>query len=218
MKTYVASRTRHAQMWREMRAAGSRVISTWIDEAGQGETGDLSELWTRVVDEVSRCDRLVLFAQPGDFPLKGALVEVGVALGLGKPVILCLHEVCWPVGSWMRHPLVTRDDDVWRVLSSDVFCPVCGSRHVGLTDDVTCECLARLYVTRDEDGDHVLVGYARHEVRAVPGAPVYVARMLAAPVYDDSILAREHGSMKTEDERRESRANFTSDRPAQESE
>ena len=50
---------------------------------------------------------------PGDFPLKGAYVEVGVALGLDIPVFAVLPGVELeprsdrPVGSWIRHPCVT---------------------------------------------------------------------------------------------------------------
>jgi hypothetical protein len=118
---YVASRAsvpERAAFWREMRAAGAPIISTWIDEAGPGETADLGELWARIGREVASARWLVAYVEPGDFPLKGALVEVGMALALGKPVTLCAPGVqieersCRPIGSWMRHPLVTRLDDV----------------------------------------------------------------------------------------------------------
>ena len=111
MRVYVASRVRHAPWWRYYRdECGWDIISTWIDEAGEGQTADMSELWARITDEVRRCDGLLLFAEAADFPLKGALVEAGMAIALGKPVAVVIPdgfdgESFQPIGSWIRHPL-----------------------------------------------------------------------------------------------------------------
>ena len=121
MKLYVASRAsipERAAMWRKIRDSGVVITSSWIDEDGPGQTDDYADLWRRIVHEIAAADRLVLYAESGDFPLKGALVEVGVALGLGKPITVCLPGVeleprsCRPIGSWICHPLVKRIDDV----------------------------------------------------------------------------------------------------------
>lgn len=116
---YVASRTlpERVAMWLRLRAAGWPIVSTWIDEAGPGETSDLGELWDRIASEVRASSGVLLYAEAGDFPLKGAFVEVGLALGLGKPVAVVLPGVeltdsCKPVGTWIRHPLVTVCRDV----------------------------------------------------------------------------------------------------------
>lgn len=118
---YVASRAsipERAGMWRLLRAEGAQIIASWIDEDGEGETKCFAELWSRIEAEVSRCDRLVLFAEPEDFPLKGALVEVGMALALGKPVIVVAPNVeleprsMRPLGSWASHPLVRFSKDI----------------------------------------------------------------------------------------------------------
>lgn len=118
---YVASRAsipERAGMWRLLRAAGAQIISSWIDEDGEGETACFTELWSRIEAEVKACDRLVLFAAPEDFPLKGALVEVGMALALGKPVIVVAPNVILdprsrrPLGSWSSHPLVRFSQDI----------------------------------------------------------------------------------------------------------
>lgn len=112
---YVASRASlpaRPQMWRSLRDdMGWRIVSTWIDEAGEGETGDFGELWARIEAEIGLCDGLILFARKEDFPLKGALVEVGIAIGMGKPVAVCLGGEPFleprsrkPVGSWLEHP------------------------------------------------------------------------------------------------------------------
>lgn len=111
---YVASRVKHAPMWRQYREAGAPIISTWIDEDGEGETADFGDLWVRIQREVSAAERLVFFAAADDFPFKGALVEVGMAIASHAPVYLCLASGVQleprslrPLGSWARHPQVT---------------------------------------------------------------------------------------------------------------
>lgn len=81
---YVASRAslpERPAMWRAMRDAGWRIVSSWIDEAGEGETASFADLWHRIEDEVRRSDGLILYAERDDFPLKGALIEVGHGAG-----------------------------------------------------------------------------------------------------------------------------------------
>lgn len=116
---YVASRASvpaRSAMWRDLRDQGWRITSSWIDEAGNGETADFAELWERIMNEIAEARKLVLFAEPDDFPLKGALIEAGIALGMGKRVIVCLPGVkldprsSRPLGSWIAHPNVVRID------------------------------------------------------------------------------------------------------------
>ncbi len=82
---YIASKTRHAYRWQDLRARGVPINSTWIDEAGEGQSASLSDLWKRCISEASACDVLVLYMEQGDV-LKGAFVEVGAALASGKMV------------------------------------------------------------------------------------------------------------------------------------
>lgn len=113
---YVASRAsvpERPSMWRALRDdRGWQIVASWIDEAGEGETTDLGELWSRIEGEIRRCDGLILYAEPEDFPLKGALVEVGIAIGADKPVAVVLSDPAIlepmslrPLGSWAKHPL-----------------------------------------------------------------------------------------------------------------
>src|SRR5438093_12904578 len=46
---FVASRTRHAAKWRSLRDAGWPIISTWIDEAGPGQSRSLRSLALRSI-------------------------------------------------------------------------------------------------------------------------------------------------------------------------
>ena len=115
---YVASRVKHAAMWQAFRAEGAPIISTWIDEAGEGETASFAELWARIRAEVMRSDLLVFCASASDFPLKGALVEVGMALAFDVPIVAALDGVMLeprsmrPVGSWLASDGVRIVNDV----------------------------------------------------------------------------------------------------------
>ena len=114
LPVYVASRAsvpERVAMWRALRdERGVDITSSWIDEAGEGKTHDFTELWARIQDEMARSAALILYATPEDFPLKGALVEAGMALMWGLPVYLVLPGVMLeerskrPIGSWVCHP------------------------------------------------------------------------------------------------------------------
>lgn len=100
---YVASKTRHAPIWRKFRTLGEPIISTWIDEAGEGETTDYADLWLRCIGEATKATALILYAEEGDL-LKGGFVEAGAALAASVPVI-----AVGPVaGTFVHHPLVMR--------------------------------------------------------------------------------------------------------------
>lgn len=81
----MASKTAHAPRWRQLRAKGWPIISTWIDEAGKGETACFTDLWRRCVEEASNADCLIICREP-DEVLKGAFIEAGAALAAGIPV------------------------------------------------------------------------------------------------------------------------------------
>ena len=62
-RIYIASKVRHAPRWREYRDRGSPIISTWIDEAEEGQTASYAELWKRIYAEVASATKLVLWAE-----------------------------------------------------------------------------------------------------------------------------------------------------------
>ncbi len=102
---YVASQVTHATKWRGYRHAGYPIISTWIDEAGPSQSADLSNLWVRCCLEAKTADVLVAYRERHEV-LKGALIEIGVALYSPKPVLLAGH---WEdAGSFIHHPTVKR--------------------------------------------------------------------------------------------------------------
>jgi hypothetical protein len=121
---YVASRVVRAPLWRKFRdVMGFPIISTWIDEDGEGQTADFGELWVRVRGEIQGCKALVFYAHDmTDFPFKGALVEVGMALAFDKPVFVCINDVMLdgrtlrPLGSWALDRHVTMCDTLEQAL------------------------------------------------------------------------------------------------------
>lgn len=99
---YVASKTRHAALWRELRAGGLPIVSTWIDEAGPGESVSSADLWRRCVNEASGADALIAYALPSE-TAKGSLVEIGAALGASVPVLAFGFDA---EQTFQNHPLV----------------------------------------------------------------------------------------------------------------
>lgn len=91
MKVYTASKSRHGPHWLSLRVWGKplgiHVNATWIDEHEVGATVDFADLWRRCTAEPAEADVLLLYREPGEL-LKDALVELGVAVGLGKRVLL----------------------------------------------------------------------------------------------------------------------------------
>lgn len=118
--TYIASRAslpERSEAWRKLRDVdGYLIVSSWIDVVTQplndNDTKPLHAIWENITQEVTTAERVIVYAEPDDFPLKGTLVEVGMALAVGTPIYLVLpgvdieEETFRPIGSWINHPLV----------------------------------------------------------------------------------------------------------------
>lgn len=103
MKFYIASKTKHASKWQILRMFGYVVTSTWIDEAGEGQTLNYSELAERCIRDIEASDFLILYCEQGEF-LKGALIEVGAALAL-KQHVFCIGSCDSISRVFKEHPL-----------------------------------------------------------------------------------------------------------------
>jgi hypothetical protein len=95
---YSASKIWHATKWQWLRdKLKFNIIATWIDiPCGTPEqpTGakiltdtEKTALWVACTDETRKADMTVIYAEEGD-EMRGALVELGSALGNGKVVYL----------------------------------------------------------------------------------------------------------------------------------
>lgn len=130
--TYIASRAslpERSEAWRKLRDVdGYLIVSSWIDVVTQplnaDDTKPLHAIWENITQEVTTAERVIVYAEPDDFPLKGTLVEVGMALAVGTPIYLVLPGVdieadtFRPIGSWINHPLVLLVDDMDTALSN----------------------------------------------------------------------------------------------------
>ena len=115
---YTASKTAHANRWRDLRASGWPIVSTWIDDAGQGETTSFEDLWLRCISEAASAYAILLYREPGEV-LKGAFIEAGVALASGKPV----HAIGCGEFSFVNHPLVTQHETLDAALAALAVAP-----------------------------------------------------------------------------------------------
>lgn len=111
VRVYVASKSSHAEMWQGWRkvghTSGFRITSSWIDEAGPGES-ILPNLWRNCITEARDAEYLVAYHETGE-EWKGAFVEIGAHLAGGGRVLL----VGDPPGSWVNHPEVRRVDSTY---------------------------------------------------------------------------------------------------------
>lgn len=114
MKIYGASKTQHAPLWEQMHRKGVDLVSNWhapevMKTYADDDPALLAVLWMRIYHEIGVANCLVLYVTPDDkTPLKGALVEVGMALAMGKPIHVVrpgvkLGEFFRPLGSWIAH-------------------------------------------------------------------------------------------------------------------
>lgn len=99
---YVASKTKHVKKWLAFRDAGYPINSTWLDEAGPGETKDFADLWMRCCLEAKAAKVLVAYRERNE-TMKGAMIEIGVALSTPK-LVLVVGE--WENMSFLHHPTV----------------------------------------------------------------------------------------------------------------
>jgi hypothetical protein len=111
---YIASKTRHAHKWVALHDSGAPIISTWIDEAGEGQTASFADLWTRCVYEAANSRMLILYSENQE-SLKGALIEMGAALACGIPVVIVGDAP--QLKTAKHHPLVSHAATVEEALS-----------------------------------------------------------------------------------------------------
>jgi hypothetical protein len=107
---YIASKTKWAHLWRGLRSIGVNIISTWIDEAGQGETKDKSELAVRCIRECALCDAIIVYREDGEY-LKGAFIEMGAALALDRTVYI-VGPVLPEDNVFFAHPNIVKANSV----------------------------------------------------------------------------------------------------------
>src|SRR5882757_10378261 len=108
LRVYFASKTVHAPKWRsiDLNSPVLKVTGRWIKQVIL-DNGDILEkshdrhfsarCWIEDQQDIQCADYLVLYAEDGDH-LRGGLVEAGIALEHGVPVILIGNHPDY--GSW----------------------------------------------------------------------------------------------------------------------
>ena len=119
IKVYIASKLSYAFMFQglreEWRRRGIDLHARWFDQASLEHvehkltTHDFHVFWLVDEEDVRQSDAVILYAETGD-KLRGALVEVGMAIALGKLVIVIGDHPDY--GTWQHHPVVTRADSL----------------------------------------------------------------------------------------------------------
>lgn len=109
LKLYTASTLDHAGHWRALARNWPEIefCASWIrqDFFSEADPEACRKAWLRDMHDISQCDVLMVYGQWGEI-LRGALVESGVALALGKPVVVMDEHESY--GTWQFHPGVIR--------------------------------------------------------------------------------------------------------------
>jgi hypothetical protein len=101
-RIYIASKAKHRPRWREFRDLDDRFIG--VDDPNQI---DYPKHWKECVQDVKDCDVLVMYVETGEV-MKGALIELGMALAQGKEIIVAGD--LGDNGTWWHHPNVQVSD------------------------------------------------------------------------------------------------------------
>jgi hypothetical protein len=112
LRVYFASKTTHATKWREvdLNSKNLKVTGRWVKQVII-DNGDLlqnahnrdmsARCWIEDQQDIQCSDYLVLYAEEGEH-LRGGLVEAGIAIEHGVPVILIGEHPDY--SSWQWHP------------------------------------------------------------------------------------------------------------------
>lgn len=114
LRVYTASKLKHAAMWRDLCARTYHVQfhARWLkhNSIGTPDTPEhAAEFWLQDEQDVKHADVVMVFAS-GDDHLRGALVEAGMAIAYGVPVIVVGTHPDY--GTWQHHPGVMRVADL----------------------------------------------------------------------------------------------------------
>ena len=116
IKVYTASKLTEGPLWRQLRNDWPEIeiVARWpfLHVSDTGEPGWPSDcpahgsiFWRHDHDDVVACDVVLVYGQ-GDNALKGALVEAGMGIALGKTVIVVGSHPSY--STWQFHPAVKR--------------------------------------------------------------------------------------------------------------
>lgn len=107
IKVYMASKMHYAADWRAMYSSERNVhiVSRWpfLEPSVEPSSDNAKKFWQDDVADIARADAVVVYAKDDEKP-RGALVEAGIAIGMGKLVALVGEHPDY--GTWRYHPQV----------------------------------------------------------------------------------------------------------------
>lgn len=113
IKVYTASKLAQADRWKRLVDEWPEVhfVARWPGYVGvvPDEPDQAEVFWQHDIEDVTSADAVLVYAEAGEH-LRGALVEAGAAIALGKPVIVVGTHADY--GTWQYHPLVHRVADL----------------------------------------------------------------------------------------------------------
>lgn len=118
IRVYTASKLRHGSKWRALCHVTRHVQfhARWLKHNLIGTPDDpevAKEFWLEDEQDVRDADAVIVYAEEGDH-LRGALVEAGIAIACGVPVIVIGDHPDY--GTWQYHPGVIRAPDIDKAL------------------------------------------------------------------------------------------------------
>lgn len=105
-RIYMASKMQHAETWRKLYNDPTiHICSRWpfLEPFIDPTPANSRRFWQDDMADILACDALLVYALPGEH-LRGALVEAGAAIALGKLVLTVGDHVDY--GTWAHHPCV----------------------------------------------------------------------------------------------------------------
>ena len=110
LRIYPASKLKHGAMWRELNenSPGIFLHARWLkhNRIHTPDTKDnAAKFWLEDAQDIRNADAVFVYAEKDDH-LRGALVEAGVAIATGVPVIVIGDHSDY--GTWQYHPLVVK--------------------------------------------------------------------------------------------------------------
>lgn len=112
IKVYTASKLHHAEMCRTLQMDGVEFTARW-PRLHVGTVPDSPKyakiFWIHDEQDVRASDVVLVYAEKSD-RLRGALVEAGMAIALGKDVIVVGEHPDF--GTWQYHPQVHKARDM----------------------------------------------------------------------------------------------------------
>jgi len=114
IRVYPSSKLSASSVWEALEAEWDDVYfcARWLKHVRLGTPHakeNAPEFWVQDEEDVAAADAVLVYARPDD-KLRGALVESGIAIALGIPVIVVGDHPDF--STWVYHPGVIRVKDL----------------------------------------------------------------------------------------------------------